>query len=123
MVSGYAHLISAEAYSEELAEWFAKARTDRMDEFGNGAPRLFATRCVQLSDEAPLCLYEMTLLTSLQDTPRGLERSVRNMNWAKEDGQWRIWSDRVVSGSTDIPELRQWLDGTCRVCAAWKLWN
>jgi hypothetical protein len=125
MVAGYAvHPITADEYSLELVTWFASARDYESDELGTGVPRLYATRCFQVSDESPQeCVARATLLTSLQDTPRGLERSVRDMVWTKENGHWRIWWDTVASGSPSDPELRQLLDGTCRICLDWKLWD
>lgn len=113
-------LITLAAYGSELDQWFAESQDDLSDDFGPGAPSLYA-----LAHRPPAELVEeayVAIVTSIRSAER---RTVDLFRWQFEDGIWRHTSRLVNSFFPDGEGIVSLLAGDCARCGYdhWERWD
>ncbi len=113
-------LITLDGYRFELDQWFAESQDDLSDDFGPGAPSLYA-----LAHRPPAEFVEeayVAIVTSIRSAER---RTVDLFRWQFEDGIWRHTSRLENSFFPDGEGIVPLLTGDCARCGYdhWERWD
>ncbi len=112
-------LAPPDEYEVMVESWFASARPDRNDEFGSGAPTLYALAhrmANPVAQEAYLAIVTAIVLREGVD-----ERQSRILAFQVVEGRWRLIDETFAWP----PHTRdQWLSGECTECYDhWERWE
>lgn len=112
-------LFPPEKYAAMLREWFAIARPDLSDEYGNGTPILWALAHRPATggiEEA----YQAIITGIFTNGPVGL-RQARILSFQFQDGSWRL---REELFATITQTATDYLSGECADCYdQWEPWE
>ncbi len=122
--TGYGH----EQLVNLLAGWFTGSRPDLGDEFGSGAPTLYATARSRPYADVDQYHAILTRIVLGASTPQIPHRQVLVSTWEVVDGLWlhkRLWTSEQF-WSEGSPSAADWLSGTCAratsPCEEWTRW-
>jgi len=113
-------LFSPNEYAAMLRDWFAGARADLSDEYGDGGVRLFAIgqRATGDADQEFLAI-----MTAILDTGPATEiqRQARILRFLFSEGVWQLDAEIFAAVSFTA---KDWLSGQCSECYdRWERWE
>jgi hypothetical protein len=112
-------LVSVEEYSAMLQAWFASANAGLSDEYGSGAPVLYALAHRLARGDSPETYVAVATGIFIVDTYLCRNaRQARCFVFQRLNGQWRL------TGEACRPEGFGWLSGDCGDCYdQWERWE
>jgi hypothetical protein len=109
-------------YIGGFAYWLDIGQHAYTDEFGDGAPRLYAVaRSIEGGIEE-----RHTVITEIPNAPLGGQgsRIVRVLDWRRQGERWVLIGEKQLDYQSPPQLLSAWLKGDCASCYdSWRLWQ